>query len=200
MSWSTLGSIVDSLPTHCSMYLLAVNWAVPFQLSQVICALDSLPSLTSICLELHCPPSNDLGPVVTDSASFLDLPTLRQLSLGRYVKELMERACRWKTPSLKSFSLDLDYNLIERPDIVQFLTHHGSKLIFLDIDSSHTYDVAKILDLCPLLQTFAFNADWGTAYISRQSSHPPTPPTHNPHWLTRSSICIQRPRHAGAPI
>jgi hypothetical protein len=32
--------------------------------------------------------------------------------------------------------------------------------MFLDINSFHTYDVARILDLCPLLRTFAFNADW----------------------------------------
>jgi hypothetical protein len=155
--WGTFG---DSLSTHCPISLQTVHWTVSFQpLSQVIWAICTLPSLKSIHLELHYPAWEDLGAAVSDSGNFLDHPNLRQLSLQGNVAEFMKRACRWNMPSLKSVSLNCD---CARPDIVQFLICHGSKLTFLDIYSTPraAYDVAKVLDLCPLLHTFAFNADW----------------------------------------
>jgi hypothetical protein len=158
--FNPFGSIVDSLSTHCSNSLQSIHWSLPInELPKVIWALDSLPSLTSIHVEFflsswedyHLGAANDI---------VLDLPNLCQLSLEGHVEEFMEQACKWNMSSLKSFSLDLRYKSIAQSYIIQFLSHHGSKLTFLDIYSIPAYDVARILDLCPSLQTFAFNADW----------------------------------------
>jgi hypothetical protein len=120
MSWLTFVSVVDSLTTPCSIPLQTIHWVVSCHLSQVIWALDHLPSLTSICLELHMSTSKHLGAAVNNSNSILNLPNLRQLSLKRNVGEFMKRACGWKMPSLKSISLECDDGQL---DIVQFLTH-----------------------------------------------------------------------------
>jgi hypothetical protein len=156
---NTFDLMVDSLFTHCSKSLQTVHWIVPFQaFPKVIWALEFLPSLTSVYLEFYSPTREDYLVAASDSDGLLDLPNLVQLSLRRDVRELMNRACRWKMPSLKSFSLDCGYYVYDEPDIIQFLIHHGSKLTFLDIYSFHN-NVTKILDLCPLLQTLTFNAD-----------------------------------------
>lgn len=66
----------------------------------------------------------------------------------------------WSMPLLKSLTLDFINYREDLPDILEFLTHHGRQLTFLDINCIPTLDVATILDLCPLLTTFAFNLDW----------------------------------------
>jgi hypothetical protein len=154
------GSMVDMLSTYCSKSLQTVHWSLPIEeLPKVICALDSLPSLTSVHIGFYLSVGVYYHPGAA-SDIVLDLPNICQLSLKGYVEEFMEQACGWNMPSLKSFSLDLPYNRIEQLDIIQFLTRHGSQLTFLDIYSIPAYDVASVLDHCPLLQTFAFNASW----------------------------------------
>jgi hypothetical protein len=154
------GSMVDTLSTYCSTSLQTVHWSLQIEeLPKVIWALDSLPSLVSVHIGFHQSSWEDYHLGAANNI-VLDLPNLRQLSLSGPVEEFMEQACGWNMPSLKSFSLDRGHVRIEQPDIVEFLTHHGSQLTFLDIYSIPAYDVARILDLCPLLQTFAFNADW----------------------------------------
>lgn len=63
-------------------------------------------------------------------------------------------------PSLVHVSFDFVQNRNDLPDVVEFLTHHGANLMFLDLICLQPLEVAKILDLCPQLITFAFNPDW----------------------------------------
>ena len=56
------------------------------------------------------------------------------------------------------------------PDVVAFLTAHGLNLVVLDLNPNvdPPVDVPTILDICPALTTFKFNADfWTGGYIQR---------------------------------
>lgn len=63
-------------------------------------------------------------------------------------------------PSLRSLSFDCGNHRTDQPDAVGFLAHHGSHLVLLDLNCIPALDVPTILDLCPMLTTFSFNADW----------------------------------------
>lgn len=90
---------------------------------------------------------------------------LQQISLRGYMDTLLEQLGGWDLPSLCCFSVDSSPShpsgtTQDPQDLVEFLKHHGSNLDLLDLNLKNSADVPLILDLCPNLHTFAFNADW----------------------------------------
>lgn len=165
----TFGFIADTLTDHYR--LRTVHWCVPFEaLAKVIWAFDSLPNLVSVSIEFEPPApaatttTDDYTEVTINlgSASYiqLNLPCLQQLSLRGYFQEFLEQATGWTLPFLRSVSFDCGNSRTDQPDAVAFLAHHGSELMFLDLYCIPPLDVATVLDICPMLTCFCFNADW----------------------------------------
>lgn len=156
--WSAFGPVVDALCTYCAKSLRSVHWHVPCEaLPKVIWSLDSLKSLRSACIEIDAPATETLH-LGSAADLHLKLENLEQLSLRGHFQDFLEQVSGWSLPSLRSLSFDfLGTNDI--PDIMAFLTQHGSELTFLDLNCIAPLKTAAILDLCPFLTTFAFNAD-----------------------------------------
>lgn len=161
---SAFGPIADALCRYCAKSLKTVHWHIPSEsLPKVIWALDSLKLLQAVYIEIDMPiedeNENNLGAA---SGLNLKLCHLTQLSLKGFCQEFMEQATGWNLPLLRSFSFDFgtNPNRDDLPDITDFLVHHGTELIFLDLNCLPALDTAAILDLCPFLTTFAFNPDW----------------------------------------
>jgi hypothetical protein len=97
-------------------------------------------------------------------ASYLSLrlSNLQQLSLRGFITELLDQSVGWDMPSLRIFSIYSGIIQYGAPDVVDFLTAHGLNLVVLDLNSNvdPPVDVPMILDICPVLTIFMFNADW----------------------------------------
>ncbi|RDB18432.1 hypothetical protein Hypma_000341 [Hypsizygus marmoreus] len=159
----TFGPVADALATYTLKSLRTVHWTVSCEaLPKVIWALDSLPNIVCAHINFDTNKSEDPECIPLGSASGLrlNLPRLQQLSLRGYFGQFLEQAVGWSIPSLKSFTFDCGTHRTDQPDAVGFLTAHGAKLVFLDLNCIPALNVAKILDLCPRLTTFSFNADW----------------------------------------
>ena len=159
------GPVADALKTYASRGLRTVQWNVTGDtLSKVIWALDSLPYLVSAHIDVETPVPSDQECARLGSATDLSLrlPYLQQISLRGFMTEFLEQAVGWDIPSLRSFTIDSGISQYDNPDIVAFLTSHGLNLIILDLNLNFDppVDVPTILDMCPALTTFAFNADW----------------------------------------
>lgn len=150
--------IAYALCTYCVKSLRSVRWHVPYEaVPKVIWALDTLQSLQSVYIEVAAPVTETIH--LSSAADLqLELKNLQQLSLQGHFQDLLEQITGWSLPSLHSVSFNfLATN--DLPDIMEFLTHHGSELTFLDLHCEPTPNTAAILDLCPFLTTFTFNAD-----------------------------------------
>ncbi|KZT05927.1 uncharacterized protein LAESUDRAFT_654509 [Laetiporus sulphureus 93-53] len=157
---SALTAVIDALCTFCSNALRTIHLHIPnTSVAKAILMLEFLPNLSSLHLEVDGPPveSSELG---SASNLTLVLPALRQLSLKGLFQDFLEQATGWDLPALETVSLDFLGHREDLPDIMEFLASHGPKLTYLDINCIPPLDVATILDLCPLLKTFAFNFDW----------------------------------------
>lgn len=157
------GPSADTLATYAFNSLKTVHWTVSCEaLPKVIWALDSLPSVVCAHIDFELNDSEDIDNVRLGSASDLRLTLryLQQLSLQGYFGQFLEQAAGWRLPSLKVVSFDCGNHRSDQPDAVSFLEAHGANLVFLDLNCIPALDVPKILDFCPLLQTFCFNADW----------------------------------------
>ncbi|KAH9937127.1 uncharacterized protein B0H18DRAFT_1081395 [Fomitopsis serialis] len=129
--------VADALCTHCPHTLRTLRLNVPSSsLAKVILMLDALPALTSLHLTF-------------------DVPTPEGFQL-----DFFEQLMGWELPALRSLSLDFLSYREDLPDIIEFLTLHGAALTYLDINCIPVLDVPTMLDLCPALQTLAFNFDW----------------------------------------
>ncbi|KZT75189.1 hypothetical protein DAEQUDRAFT_701424 [Daedalea quercina L-15889] len=156
----SLLAVADSLCTYYPTTLRTLHLNVPSSsLAKVILMLDALPALTSLRLtfDVPTPDSFHLGAAANLT---LTLNSLEQLSLCGPFQDFFEQLMGWELPALRSLSLDFLSYREDLPDIIEFLTTHGSALTFLDINCIPVLDVPTILDLCPLLQTIAFNFDW----------------------------------------
>ncbi|PPR05316.1 hypothetical protein CVT26_011575 [Gymnopilus dilepis] len=157
------GPVADALATYAFRRLHTVQFNLPGDLlSKVIWALDALPLITSACIVIDSPVQDEQECAHLGSATDmrLELPFLQQLALKGHVSEFVEQAAGWDLPSLRTFSIDGGNNFHDTPDVVEFLEQHGLPLLLLDLDFVAPLDVAAILDLCPNLLTFSFNADW----------------------------------------
>ena len=184
---NAFGPIADALCRYCAKSLKTVHWHILNEsLPKVIWALDSLKSLQAVHIEINMPTENEnesnLGAA---SGLNLNLRHLTQLSLRGFCQEFIEQATGWSLPLLRSFSFDFDANTNkdDLPDITDFLTHHGTELIFLDLNCIPTLDTATILDLCPFLTTFTFNPDWFL-------------PQSNPDSLSDTVTIVNRPHQS----
>jgi hypothetical protein len=156
---NAFGPVADALATY-SKSIRTVHWNAPAEaLPKVIWALASLPLIVSAHIEFG-PPDSETVLLGAASDLRLTLRNLQQLSLSGYFQDFLEQASGWHIPSIKSVALDCGTTQMDQPDVVEFLTHHGASLIFLDLFCISPLDLPKILDLCPLLTTFTFNADW----------------------------------------
>lgn len=169
IDWSmgpTFGPVADALATTCASKLRTISWHIPCEaLPKVIWALHSLPNLVVANLEFDVP-----SPQLSDAEEYLKLGTastlpmtlshLQQLCISGHIMDFLESAASWSLPALLSLSLDFGFAQSLEGDILAFLRTHGSTLLFLDTYSIPPLDVASILSLCPLLQTFTFDADW----------------------------------------
>ncbi|KAG6811182.1 hypothetical protein H0H92_008622 [Tricholoma furcatifolium] len=159
----TFGPVADTLATYTLKSLRTVHWNVSCELlPKVIWALDSLPSIIVAQIDFDSKSHEDLENVPLGSASDLQisLPHLQQLSLRGLFSQFLEEATGWTFPSLQCLSLDSINHRTDIPDVSAFLAAHGSELTFLDLNCIPTLDVPEILDLCPKLLSFSFNADW----------------------------------------
>ncbi|KAL0956349.1 hypothetical protein HGRIS_002499 [Hohenbuehelia grisea] len=161
-SVQTFGRLADVLATTSHSTLRTVHWHVSAgALPKVIWALDSLPLVLSAHIAIDSPRSEDEDENL--GAAFdlhLTLPHLQQLSLKGHIVNFLEQATGWKFPSLRSLSIDTGSSRVDQPDVISFLTAHGMDLLLLDVHCIPPLDVPSILDLCPFLVCFAFNADW----------------------------------------
>lgn len=155
-----LAAVVDALCTSCPSSLKTVHLEIPStSLAKIILMLDSLPALTSIHLEFYGTPPESIHLGFASDLT-LTLPRLQQLSLRGVFQDFIEQAAGWNMPALQSLALDFLNHRDDFPEITEFLAQHGMLLTYLDINCIPNLDVATILDLCPLLTTFAFNMDW----------------------------------------
>ncbi|KAH6913952.1 hypothetical protein BKA70DRAFT_1396800 [Coprinopsis sp. MPI-PUGE-AT-0042] len=164
------GPVADALMTFSKRSIRTVSWNVPLHnLAKVIWALDSLKYVTVAHIEFEasetssssCEEQED-GHVNLGSANELQLHLnhLRQLSIRGYTQAFLEQATGWFMPALRMFSIDSGISKGPHPDVKGFLAQHGEGLKFLDLDTIFGLEIAKLLDYCPQLQTFTFNADW----------------------------------------
>ncbi|KAF5369014.1 hypothetical protein D9758_002827 [Tetrapyrgos nigripes] len=154
----------------------------------------------------------------------LELKRLQQLVLKGGCGLFLEQAASWEMPSLRGLGVDLGSmrnpntntnttapsatsDAGAYPDLIDFLEKqpqspssgslsppHGLKLIYLDINSIPPMNVPRILEACPRLEVFCFNADWkmdpmpqqqhfsnSLGYAYNQVTQPQTQLTLTPH-------------------
>jgi len=161
---SAFGPVIDALATHAFRNLHTVCWTIPGAgLAKVIWAFNSLPHIVAahVGVDTAVPANQEIAHLGSASDLHLKLPYLQQLSLSGYVHQLSEQVAGWDLPSLRSFSISTPTTEEhDRPDIEEFLKHHGPSLLLLDLNLKLDVDVPVMLDLCPNLVTFTFNADW----------------------------------------
>ncbi|KAF8198534.1 hypothetical protein BJ912DRAFT_951753 [Pholiota molesta] len=160
---SAFGPVADALANHAYRKLHTVQWNLPgADLAKVIWSLNSLPCLVAAQIDIETPVESAQEEAHLGSAGNLHLmlPALQQLSVRGYVEELVDHATGWDLPSLRSFSVDSGMSVHDVPDVVEFLRTHGAELVLLDLNLAALVDVAAVLELCPNLSTFTFNADW----------------------------------------
>ncbi|TFK20786.1 hypothetical protein FA15DRAFT_673188 [Coprinopsis marcescibilis] len=161
------GPVANALMRFSKRSLRSVTWNVPTSaLSKVIWALDSLKFVVAAHIEFES--SSSTGEAEDECVHLgsahdlqLNLRHIRQLSVRGYTQLFIEQAIGWLMPSLTMFSVDSGISEGDLPDVAGFIAQHGEGLLFLDLDTSLALDVAKILDRCPQLNSFTFNADWG---------------------------------------
>lgn len=178
---SAFGPIVDALCKTCVKSLKSVYWHVPAEtLPKVIWALECLPALISVHIEFDAPKSETLHLGAASDLN-LKLRNLEQLSVIGSCQDFLEQAAEWHLPALRSLAFDFGLHMNDLPDLEGFLEHHGAELTFLDLSCMPTLDTAAILDLCPRLTTFCFNADWVLPNPSDDSSSDDVQIVNLPH-------------------
>lgn len=156
------GPIADALAEHCADSLRTVQWHVPpHATSKVIWALASLPHLSAVHVAFDSGfpvASDDASPLLGAASNLaLALPALQHLALRGVVEPFLAQVTGWTLPALQIFSLDsTDW---QPPDVVAFVAAHGARLAVLDLRCASSLRYPDILAHCPMLRTFAFNAD-----------------------------------------
>ena len=156
----SLSAIANALCTFVPNSLRVLQINIPTtSLAKLIYMLQCLPKLEAVSVEFDGTPPEHIRLGAAGDLE-LTLPSLSHLSLRGPFQDFIEQAIGWHFPSLKLLSLDFINYRDDFPDLVEFLTEHGSGLTFLDLNCIPPLDVPTILDLCPLLNTFTFNPDW----------------------------------------
>jgi len=160
---SSFGPIMDALARYASRSLHTIHLNIPGEsISKIIWTLSALPRIVAahIHIETDVSPTEEVARLGSAADLQLRLPYLQQVSLRGYVGTLLEQLGGWDLPSLRSFSIDSFATIQDPEDVIEFLRHHGINLVLLDLNLKTFMDVPLILELCPNLHTFTFNADW----------------------------------------
>ncbi len=168
----SFGPVMDALAHDTSRRLRTIHLNIPGEgVAKILWALVSLPHIAAACIVVD----TDASPVeeiVRPGSAAENQPGaarhLQQVSLRGYVGTLLGQLGGLRLPSLRSFSIDSSTGA---QDPVEFLARHGSNLALLDLNLKNPADVPLILDLCPNLHTFTFNADWRIPSRNSLSSH-----------------------------
>ncbi|TEB38425.1 hypothetical protein FA13DRAFT_1620823 [Coprinellus micaceus] len=160
------GEVAVALYKHAQRSLRVVHFNVPRNaLKKVIWALNALKFIVAAHIEFESGPKDpddeeeslNLG---SAGQHQLNLKYLYQLSVVGFAKEFLEQALQWPMPSLRVFSYNTGSYTGAVPAVIHdFLKVHGDGLEFLDLDTYLPLEIANILDQCPQVTTFAFNAD-----------------------------------------
>ncbi len=212
MEWplrNAFASVMDALCTYSARSLRTLQIHVPQGgLAKLIWTLDTLPCLVAIHLEFVGNRTEDSS-LGAASNIVLTLSNVQQLSLRGFASDFVDQAVDWNLPALRTLTLEFTTHRDDLPDILEFLRSHGSQLTFLDIDCIPEQDVRPILDLCPALETLAFNGDWrlpleeGLAYGVSALTHVPhtkitTIGLHGMHYAFGVGPAFQAPLHVTA--
>ncbi len=156
----SLSAIANALCTSAPHTLRTLHINIPTtSLAKLIFMLQCLPKLHTVHVEFDGTPPEHIRLGAAGDLE-LTLPSLERLSLRGPFQDFVEQAIGWHFPSLRFLSLDFVNYRDDLPDLVEFLTEHGSELTFLDLNCIPPLDVPTILDLCPQITTFTFNPDW----------------------------------------
>jgi hypothetical protein len=92
----------------------------------------------------------------------VELPFLEQLEVTGPCTAFVDEVTGWTLPRLRSLTLDTESEGDNLPDLLEFLTNHGTGLEYLDVNgfSEVPQPIPDILNLCPMLSTLVFNPDW----------------------------------------
>lgn len=170
---NTFGLVANALASSAKRCLRTISWRVAYAaVGKVVWAINALPNLVSARLEFDFPLNDHSDGSVHMGAAgniSITLPKLQQLSVHGQIQDFLEEATSWELPSLRSLTIDCGVSRVDQPDVIAFLKEHGRRLVFLNLYCIPPLDVPTILDLCPALQTFAFDADWH--FDGPQSNH-----------------------------
>ncbi|RDX52090.1 hypothetical protein OH76DRAFT_243418 [Lentinus brumalis] len=176
----SFSSVANALCTSVPHALRVLQINIPTHtLAKLIYMLQCLPNLRTAQIEFDGTPPEQIRLGAAGDLE-LTLSSLENLLLRGPFQDFIEQATAWHLPSLKLLSLDFITYREDFPDIVEFLTEHGSELTFLDLNCIPPLDIPTILDVCPMLTTFTFNPDWR---IPGWENHPflETFIVHQPH-------------------
>ncbi|KAF9524338.1 hypothetical protein CPB83DRAFT_820210 [Crepidotus variabilis] len=160
---AAFGPVVDALASFASQKLHTIYLNIPGEsAAKVIWAFSVLPNIVAahVAVDTDVPPIQEIPYLGSAGDLQLNLPHLQQVSLRGYIGALLEQFVGWDLPSLRSFTIDSGTSSSDPEDITEFLKEHGLKLMLLDLNLKLFVDVTLVLELCPNLTTFAFNADW----------------------------------------
>jgi hypothetical protein len=160
---SSFGPVLDTLATYASRRLHTIHLNVPGEsISKVIWAFNALPNIVAahIDVDTDVPPIQEIAHLGSAADLQLKLPYLQQMSLRGFVGAFLEQLGGWDLPMLRTFGIDDGTSLQDHQDVTEFLKNHGANLVLLDLNLKNFVNIPLVLDLCPNLQTFAFNADW----------------------------------------
>ncbi|KAJ7890153.1 hypothetical protein B0H14DRAFT_2690728 [Mycena olivaceomarginata] len=169
MPITTFGHVADALTTFASKSLRTLHVVVPSSaLSKVIWALDSLPHIFAVHVEVEASTPEEEASASDDTR----LGAASDIRLG-HIQEFVEQATGWSLPALRHLSVNCGTRHVDLPDILAFLAVHGAPLLFLDLYSISAMPLPRILALCPALTTVAFNADWRLVRADDDDDEPP---------------------------
>jgi hypothetical protein len=188
VEWSlstTFPDVAGSLSMFASRTLRSFNVNItPDHLSRFIWALDCLPELFSVHVEIASAKDTEpleITPRLGAASNLsLSLPHLQQFSIRGQSQALVDQACGWSLPALSALTIDFGLYTADMPDILAFLAAHGQTLLFLDLNTIPSVDVSAVLARCPFIASFAFNADWRLAFHDADPAGS-APFVHMPH-------------------
>ncbi|KAF7343761.1 hypothetical protein MSAN_01956800 [Mycena sanguinolenta] len=160
MRASIFGPVADTLGTFAAKSLRTLHIVVPSSaFSKVIWALDSLRHMSAPYIKLEAAKDEELH-FGAASSIHPRLPALQHLALKSHIQDFVEQAAGWSLPALRHVSINCGTGRSDLPDTLAFLSVHGADLTSLDLYAIPAMPLARILALCPVLTTLAFNGDW----------------------------------------
>jgi hypothetical protein len=156
---SSFGPIMDALVLYASGHLHTIQLDIQGGfVPKVIWGLSSLPCIIAAHINIETNVQVP-SPLIAEEIACPKLPYLQQIFLRGYVGSLLKQLGGCDLPSLRIFTLEDGINSHDSPNIEEFLRHHGSNLVLLDLKTRANTKIPLVLDLCPNVESFVFNAD-----------------------------------------